>query len=219
MMTVGLWSLCVFGLTELWYRTHEKSDEGFVRWSVTFPDEKPTFQTIELPARTLELLSFDAGTGAKWQEEDGSEWTVFFFQWQGKSLQSIMAARYHRPEVCLPASGLKQISDSQIDYFEVAGLNMPFGKSAYSAPGHVLNVFHCVWQDGDERRKGMRSRNRGDLLLGAIEGRRRFGQQVLEIITSGYASAAEAEHAVRQRLPDLVRIDKPTLHTNVGGNR
>jgi hypothetical protein len=93
-----------------------------------------------------------------------------------------------------------------MDYFEAAGLKMPFTKSAYAARETVHYVFHCVWQDGDERRDGMRARNRTDRLLGAIEGRRRFGQQVLEIITSGYASADEAERAVRQRLPDLVQL-------------
>jgi exosortase/archaeosortase family protein len=207
LLAVGLWSLFCIAATQVWYRAHEAKAPDFVHWSVTLPETKPTFQKIELPPRTLELLKYDLGAAAAWQEEEGSNWSVYFFRWQGKSIQSIMAARYHRPEVCLPASGLQQISGSQADHFAAAGLKLPFRKSTYSAPGQVLYVFYCIWQDGDERRIGMRSRGSGDRLLGPIEGRRRFGQQVLEIITSGYASAAEAERAVRQRLPDLIRLE------------
>jgi len=210
LLAVGCWSLLCIGATEAWYRSHEATDTGFVRWSVQLPETKPAYQTIKLPPRTVKLLAYDSGTAARWQEADGSEWEAYFFQWQGKSIQSIMAARYHRPEVCLPASGLKQISDTQTGYFEVVGLKLAFQKSSYSASGQMLYVFYCIWQDGDERRSGLRSRTRGDRLLGAIEGRRRFGQQVLEIITSGYANAAEAEQAVRQRLPDLIRVERPT---------
>jgi hypothetical protein len=175
------------------------------------PEAKPGFEKIPLPPRTSELLGYDYGTAAKWQETDGFEWTAYFFRWEGKSLQSIMAARYHRPEVCLPAGGLKQTSASKTEYIETAGLRLPFRNSSYSAPNSTSYVFYCVWQDGDERRKGMRSRNPGDRLLGPLEGRRRFGQQVLEIITSGYTTAAEAERVVRQRLPDLIRLEGHAL--------
>ena len=208
-LVVGVWSLLCIGATELWYRSHESKEPVSVRWSVRLPEAKPTFQTIKFSPRTQKLLGCDASTAAKWQEEDGSEWTAYFLQWEGKSTQSIMAARYHRPEVCLPATGLQQRPGSKTDYFETASLKLPFQQSSYSAPGQLLFVFYCIWQDGDERRKGMRSRNPADRLIGPLEGKRRFGQQVLEIITTGYADGAEAERALRKRLPDLVQIVGP----------
>ena len=180
-LAIGLWSLLCILATEAWYRDHDAKAPGFVRWSATLPETKPTFEKIELPPRTLKLLKYDAGSAGEWHEADGSDWTVYFFEWHGKSMQSILSARYHRPEVCLPASGLQEVADSQTDYFETASLKLPFKKSSYAAPGKMLFVFFCLWQDGDERRKGVRSSGPADRLLGPLEGSRRFGQQTLEI--------------------------------------
>lgn len=205
MLAVGCWTLSVLLFTELWYRAHDKDDKH-VRWSVVFPEKNPTFQNVELPARTKEALQHDLGTTAKWQEEGGAEWTAYFLRWQGLSMQSMMPARYHRPEVCLTGAGLQQVSESTIEYFDTGHLKLPFRKYTFSGQGQNLFVFFCLWQDGDEFRKGMRWYGREDRLFMALEGRRRYGIQSLEIITSGYSGLAEAERAVRQRLPSLIQI-------------
>ena len=204
-LALGLWSLLCILATEAWYRVHDAKAPAFVHWSVTLPETKPTFGKIEIAPRTYELLRCDAGFGGKWHQEDGSDWTVYFFRWEGNSMQSIMQARTHRPEVCLPAGGLQKLSDSQMGIFEIGSLRLAFQKSTYSAQGREIYVFYCVWQDGDEWREGLGSRDAADRLLGALEGSRRFGQQKLEIILSGYSSMAEAERAVRRQLPDIIR--------------
>jgi exosortase/archaeosortase family protein len=201
------WVPFVLLANQAWYRIHDAKHTRGVHWSVTLPETKPTFGKVEIPPRTYELLRYDAGIAGKWQQEDGSDWSVYFFRWEGNSMQSIMHSRTHRPEVCLPAAGLQQLSHPQMDFFETGPLRLAFEKSTYSAQGKPLYVFYCIWQDGDERREGLRSRDAADRLVGALEGSRRFGQQKLEIIVSGYSSMAEAERAVRQRLPDLIRGD------------
>jgi exosortase len=206
LLAVGCWAICVLALTQLWYLAHDEDEKG-IGWTVALPETKPTFQKIELPPRTLELLKYDFAAAAKWYEDDGSEWTVYFCRWEGKSIMSLMSSRSHKPELCFPAAGLKQVSESQIDYFENGGLKLPFRKSTYSSPGQMVYVLYCLWQDGDERRKGMRAKNLIDRLYGPLEGTRRLGQRSLEIVTTGYSSMAEAEHAVRRRLPDLIRIE------------
>ena len=209
LLAVGVWAVVVFGLTEMWYRSHDKSHDDFARWTVALSESAPGFRTVDLPERTRELLGYDAGLSAKWQNGDGADWTVYFFQWDGKTAESIMRARSHRPEICLPATGIKQATDIQEDYFEVPPLKLPFQHASYSAGGEMLYVFYCLWQDGDETRTGMRTRGRADRLRGPLAGQRRFGQQVLEIITSGYPSASMAERAVRGHLAELVRIKTP----------
>ena len=206
---IFVWSLLCIATTELWYRAHDAKTPDFIHWSVNLPDTNPTFQKVELPPRTLQLLKYDLGNAAQWQEDGGVEWSVYFFRWQGKSMQSIMNARYHRPEICLPAGGLQQVTAPQTDYLEIGSLRLPFQKSTFSAQGRDLYVFYCLWQDGDEKRKGMRARGPADRLLEPLEGSRRFGQQTIEIIVSGYSSLAEAERAVRQRLPELIQIEAP----------
>ncbi len=200
----------MLALTQVWYRVHDKGQED-IAWTVALPETKPAFERIEISPRTLELLKYDTGAAATWKEEGGAEWIGYYCRWEGKSVNSLMASRSHRPEVCLPAAGLKQISESQIESYDVGGLKLPFRKAAYSALDQVVYVFYCLWQDGDERRRGMRAKNLMDRLYCALEGKRRYGQRSLEIITKGYPSMAEASRAVRQRLPDLVRVEPKAL--------
>ncbi len=206
LLGAGVWALACLLVTEGWYRWRGGATATDLHWAVDFPTNKATFQTIELPRRTTELLAYDNGMGAKWTEDGDAEWTTFFFQWRGHTVQSIMAARYHRPEVCLPASGLEPMAGSKTSRFKAGDLELPMRQSAFSGGGQVFYVFYCLWQDGDERRTGIRMRGREDRLIGAIEGRRRIGQQVLEIILSGCSSLTEAEHLVREKLPGMVRV-------------
>ena len=205
MLAVGLWTICVLVFTELWYRAHDK-DDGWVRWSVMFPEAKPAFQKLEVPPRAREILKYDLGATAKWQEDEGAEWTAYFLRWEGKSMQAMMPARFHRPEVCLAGAGLRQVSESTLEYFDAGHLKLPFRKYTFSGQGQTLYVFFCLWQDGDESRKGMRWYGLEDRVFMAIEGRRRYGLQSLEIITSRYSDLGAAEQAVRQRLPSLIQI-------------
>jgi len=218
LLALGLLALFDIVATEVWYGRHEANDAQIVRWSVAFPVTKQAYQVLELPPRTAKLLGYDSSNAAQWREDDGSNWNVYFFQWHGKSIQSLMAARYHRPEVCLPAAGLKQVSEPRTDYLETAGLRLPFQKASYSGQGHTFYVFYSIWQDGDESRKGMRSKGRADRLLGPIEGKRRFGQQALEIVTTGYSSLAEAEQGVRKQLPGLIKIEQRVATQSGVGN-
>ncbi len=211
MFTCGFWSLFCILATEAWYRGDESADLGFIQWSVAMPKTEPRFQKVQLATNVTRLLKYDVGFAGEWRAENGFIWTVYFFRWEGKSMQSIMRARFHRPEVCLPAAGVPQVSIPEVDYFEAGPLKLPFTKATYAAQDRELLVFHCLWQDGDERRKGVRAYGRRDRLLMAIEGRRWIRQQVLMIVMTGYASAAEAERAVRQRLPDLIRVETHTI--------
>jgi len=210
LMATGVWTIVVLGVTEGWYRSHEKARENFVRWTVDLSRGAPGFQTVELPTRTRQLLGYDSGLSAKWHEADGADWTLYYFEWHGDTAESIMRARSHRPEICLPGAGIKQATDTREDDFEAAALKLPFRHATYSAGGEMLYVFYCLWQDGDESRKGMRTRGRGDRLIGPFAGQRRFGQRVLEIITSGYPDATEAEREVRKRVSEMVQIEAPT---------
>jgi hypothetical protein len=218
LLALGFLSLLDIVATEVWYGRHEANDAHLVRWSVAFPTTKQAYQVLQLPPRTAKLLGYDSSAAAQWHEDDGSKWNVYFLQWYGKSIQSLMAARYHRPEVCLPAAGLKQVSDSVTDFLDTAGLRLPFQKTSYSSQGQMLYVFYSVWQDGDERRKGMRSKSRADRLLAPIEGKRRFGQQALEIVITGCSSFREAEEAMRKRLPELIRIEQRVAVKSEFGN-
>jgi hypothetical protein len=162
------------------------------------------------------MLKADATITGTWQESDGSHWTVYSLRWNPNSMQSVIHARLHTPEVCLSAAGLRQISKSSLDYFVAGPLQIPFHKYIFEAGGQQLYVFFSLWQDGDEQ-SGMRKLDQNDRIRWVLAGRRGMGQQTLEIICTDYPDMAAAEKAVRQRLPELVRIESQQTGTITSG--
>jgi hypothetical protein len=223
MAAVGFWSLCVIALTELWYQAHERIGKPPQQWHVSLPTTNSTFQTVALRPRVLASLKADETITGTWRQPDGTEWSVFFLRWNPKSVPSLIRARGHRPDKCLPNAGFQEISSLPLEYFEAGPLKLPFQRYIYEANQQSLYVFYCLWQDGDEDRRGM-SMVKGLRVLSiperlqlARQGRRRLGQQTLEIVVSGCVNFQEAERAFQQRLPELVRLDPAQTSRRAGG--
>ena len=208
---VGGWAVCILVLNEIWYVAHELTAPKTTPWTASLPSDNATFQTVELTPRVLEVLKSDLNITGKWSQESGLEWTAFFLRWKPQSIPSLIRARRHRPEVCLPAIGYRQITGPLMEYFDVGPLKLPFQKFVYEAHGTKIYVFFCLWQDGDEEQQGIRLLERNDRFAWVKKGRRRMGQQSLEIVLSGCSSLKEAEQEVRKHLPSLIRIGEPAV--------
>ncbi len=206
-LAMGCWAILGVGLTEGWYRSHERQGSAGFQWSIALPESKPEYETIDLPARTLELLAFDFGKTAKWREDDGSQWSLFFFRWNPNSVQSVIRSRLHRPERCLPASGLKQVSESALEFFEAGPYKLPFRNYIFEASGRNYYVFFCQWEDGVDKQLGLQASKQAGRLQSVLTGRRRLGQQTFELVLTGYESMEAASAAVRRLLPELIRPD------------
>jgi exosortase len=207
LLAVGCWAILCLLATEVWYRSHAVKNAGVFHWTVALPESKPGFEKIELAPRTLHLLAFDAGGTSQWKEDDGSEFSLSFFRWNPRSIHSVIYSRIHRPEVCLPASGYKQLTESELVFLDAGQFKLPFRKYTYASEGQILYVFFCQWEDGTETQTGMGASGQTERLRAVWVGRRLVGQQTLEIIITGSPSLAEAEALVRRRLPELIRPD------------
>jgi exosortase len=195
---------------EIWYRTDQRGPADVIRWSLRLPESEPSFESLKLPARTAEILAHDEESLGRWNEPDGSQWSAYCFRWNPTSLQSVIKARQHRPEICLPAAGLRQTSVSSLDHFSAGDFHLPFHKHTFEAENQRLFVFFSLWQDGDEQ-EGMRKFDQRERIKWVLARRRALGQQTLEIICAGYPDMATAEHAVRLRLPDLIHVERYKL--------
>jgi len=217
MISAGCWCLCALVLKEAWYRAHEIRNTGDFHWSVVLPESNATFEKIDMAPRTLHLLAFDSGATGKWQEEDGSQWTLYFFRWQPRSIGTVLKSRIHRPDDCLPAAGLEQVSDAGIKYFSAGNLELPFRRYIYKEDGKPLFVFFCQWEDGSEKQRGLQGSKQADRLRSVLVGRRVVGNQSLELLLAGYASRDDAEGAVARQLPAMVKLENgpPTLPSNL----
>jgi exosortase len=210
LLVVGCWAVFILGCTELWYRAHELKSQGAFYWSASFPTNSPSYAAIEINEKVRRNLRHDVGLSGSWKEEDGTEWSGHYFRWNPKSVQSIISARQHRPDVCLPASGLQQVEDAGVEYVNVSGLKLPFRKYTYSLNGAPLHVFFCQWEDGSEQQVAMWWSKKAERVRAALVGRRNLGQQSLEFILRGYGSLTEAEQALKKHLPDLISVSKPS---------
>jgi exosortase/archaeosortase family protein len=208
LLSLGLWSILCLLATEVWYRSHDRPDSGFFRWTVAMPQNNTTYQKIELPPRTLKLLSFDEGASGKWTE-DSVEWSTHFFRWKPRSVQAVITSRIHRPEVCLTASGLRQVSESELVWLDAPPLKIPFRKYVFEAEGRRLYVFFCQLESGTERQTGLAGSKQAGRLQVVLKGQRLVGQQTLEIILTGCDSLDQAEQELQRRLPQLIEPATP----------
>jgi len=206
LLSIGLWSLLCIAATEAWYRSHETDPAQTVRWSVQIPTNIPSAREIPVSKEIRQILKCDQGSDFSWEEQDGSKWSAFFFRWRAGEATSRMAARDHRPEICLPSRGYKVKADLGVLFLPAHGLQLPFRAYTFEEAERVLYVFFCLWEDGADKQAGLGRSKYLDRLDSVLAGRRRLGQQTLELVVSGYASMDEAEQAVRQRLPTLVQL-------------
>jgi len=207
LLAVGLWSLLCFGVTEAWYRAHETDPAQTVRWSAQLPSNSPSAREIPVSKEIRDILKCDQGSDFSWEEPDGSKWSAFFFRWRAGEATSRMAARDHRPEICLPSRGYQVEADLGIHFLPVHGLELPFRAYTFAEEGRLLHVFFCLWEDGAEKQTGLGRSKYLDRLDSVLAGKRRLGQQTLELVVSGYASMEEAEQAIRKRLPSLIQLE------------
>jgi exosortase len=199
---LAMWLLFTVLGTEGWYRTHETRQT--VHWSVEWPVAKERFSAVGIPNWLA-----DERQAASWLESDGSTWTAFFLKWAAGPPSSRILARMHRPEICLPAAGYKLRADRGTIAVKVNDVSIPFHALDFDYDGQEVYVFFCLWQDHSKAGEQPRIRDYWDHRIVGLEsvllGERNLGQQVLEIVISGYATPEKAEAALRRQMEDLIR--------------
>ena len=167
-------------------------------------------------------LRFDQGREATWtsqQSADSSPFRcfLFFFRWNPGG-SSIVRARAHRPDICLPAAGWQQHSDSTRSYAVNDQFSLPFRRVDFvQTNGVAAHTFFCLQED--RRTSEMRS----DLELPAgiqpewsffarwravRDGVRNMGQQVMEfvIVSPDRVSAEKIDAQFAGMLPSLIQV-------------
>ena len=161
-------------------------------------------------------LRFDQGREAIWNAPPG-RWLLYFFRWEPGG-SSVVRARAHRPDICLPSAGWRQIDDAGNRSFRAGDdLSLAFRRVSFVQANGVMvaHTFFCLHEDrvaGEER---------PDLELAAgiqpdwsfpgrwravRNGVRNMGQQILEciLLTPAEITTAEAEARFAEMLPAMV---------------
>ncbi|MEA3213633.1 MAG: hypothetical protein QOE70_6690 [Chthoniobacter sp.] len=201
---LALWFAAVFAGTELWFRADRLED---FRWSIAEPGDAREGQAVTLSPEVIAMLRFDRDGSRMWREPDGRLWLAYYFEWRAGPARSRLLARMHRPDVCLTAVGYRLEADRGVLEGDAAGQRFPFQSYTFSAPGNRVYVYYFV---SENRRASASAPTRDVSVRGAsletvFRRERNLGQQVLELVLSGYESAELADDAVRRRLPELIQ--------------
>lgn len=191
---------------QFWYRTNERNFTAS-RWTVQWPSNENAYKPVPIAPEAAGLLHYSDGGGASWQTADDRQWMMYFFRW----LPGQTAARFvkiHRPDICLPASGMTIRKDGGIRFIEVNGLKLPMRSYRFDDHGAPLHVFYCYWDArssyenasaAEEEDWSARGRVRA-----ALRGRRDLGAQMLELVVWGYEDDAQADAALQRQLTQLI---------------
>ncbi len=215
-----------------WYGWHERNFVATTRWSVRWPEGAPGFREQPIDNNVRSTLRYDAGREASWisdltsapnEQRTATRCTMFFFRWEPGSA-SILRARAHRPDICLPNTGWRMTSDDGVRRYAVApGFALPFRHFRFvrevpGAPKAFAQAFFCQREDrvppsGPDRFDATAGQTgnwmRGDRVRVVREGLRNQGQQVLELVllTPHEIGNDEAETEFARMLPRLITAE------------
>ena len=196
---VGIvWLGAVEGLNAAWYSAHEKVTGGFAGWTVDWPKKDPTYHQGSFGDVTRSILKYNEGEIAQWSVASGYQWQMYYLQWLPGRVSKHLA-RSHYPTVCLPASGLKLISETGVWECVVKGVRVPFSTYVFSQGNSELYVFHAILEDRPDNSNQpitygqVSSSERIDSVL---RHERNLGQRVIGISLRGPISPTEARETV-----------------------
>ncbi|MEP7015901.1 MAG: exosortase/archaeosortase family protein [Verrucomicrobiota bacterium] len=204
--SIAIWLLFAEAGVQIWYGVHPSPISS--RWVVSWPTTESEYKNVPIAPEAEALLHYNEGGGARWSATNGHQWMMYFFRW----LPGQTAARFvkiHRPDICLPASGITMIRDNGIRVIAVNGVNLPLRSYLFDDRGTPLHVFYCYWDARSSYENAAAAQEEDWTPRGrvrsALRGRREVGAQMLEIVVWGYENDVEAESSVHQQLEQIVR--------------
>ena len=233
-----VWLVAVEVGSTWWYRAHESNLVASTRWTVHWPESPPDFHLLKLDEEVRRTLRFDEGEAASWNcapidsvealnRAPSTRVTCFayFFRWK-PGRNSALLANLHRPDVCLPAIGWKEVADNGVRQYSAAGsFVLPFRHFEFrhgtkeDPARQVAHAFYCLWEDRASPGTVAASQlpqmttspstwTRGERVRAVLEGRRHLGQQVMEVVlrTRGVIDQNEAQADFAALLPNLIVV-------------
>lgn len=208
LIALMLWLLLSEAGVQTWYQLRQPRVAD-LRWSISWPTLEPEYASVTVPPEAENMLRYNEGGGGKWQTEDGHSWMMYFFRWfPGRT--AALFVKIHRPDICLPASGMILSNDSGMRMLAVNGVNLPVRSYRFDDRGRPLHVFYC-YADGRSSYENTAAATEEDWSMrgrvrAAWQGRRDVGAQMLEVVVWGYEDDREADEALKRQLAQIIRV-------------
>jgi exosortase/archaeosortase family protein len=189
-----------------WYASHERTATPPIAWTFSWPTSQPDFHQSALGERSRALLKYNEGQLASWRSEEGFYWQMYYLRWLPGRVSKFLAGG-HYPTVCLPASGLKLVSETGTFVCRVEGLTLPFVTYLFDDGGHDVYVFHAILEDNQADYAGRivyRQAKQEERIASVLRGERNLGQRVIGVALRGPFTAEEARSALEAMLHGMI---------------
>ena len=220
LLSTFLWLLTVEVAAAGWYRAHERNVVRQPAWTVRWPETAAGYSEIPISDGVRSTLRFDKGREVRWQENDSangesaSSVYLFFFRWNPGSA-SVLRARAHRPDFCLPKLGWQRIADLGLKQYSTStGLTLTARHISFRQENSnvIAHTFFCLQEDktrGTEPAPEQLPVGKpqpewsAQARVRTVEsGIRNLGQQVLEV--AFITAAPMTDEAAQERFAHLV---------------
>ena len=202
-----VWLLLAEVATATWYAPARSEAITQKTWNVTWPSSELDYRREPIPDAVETLLRYSDGGAATWRSADERRWMMYSFHWlPGRT--AALFVKNHRPDICLPASGLTMEQESGVRLLSVNGVNLPISSYRFDDNGRPLHVFYCYW-DGrssyrEEAAAAAEDWTARGRLRAAWQGKRERGARMLELAVWGYDDDPTALAALNQELRKIV---------------
>jgi exosortase len=205
--SLAIWIIAAEVAVQFWSHMHAMPATS-AHWHVQWPTDETAFQVVPIPPETKTLLHYDEGSGGTWKR-DGRSWMLYFFRWSPGRTAGL-SVKIHRPEICLPATGMTLTHDDGGRLLTINGTDLYVHSYRFNDRGEPLHVLYCY---GDVRSRADRAVGaepedwtaRGRLRA-ALRKRPEIGA-VLELAAWGHRDDAEAYEVMQAELAKLVRAN------------
>ena len=201
-----VWIIIIEVSTLIWYGVHLSAIQSSP-WTVNWPTAQEEYREVAISPEAEGILRYNEGGGGSWKAKDGHPWVMYYFRW-GPGRTAALFVKNHRPDVCLPASGMTLVRDDGIHLLEVKGIKLPVRSYRFDYRGSALNVFYCYW-DAKSSYETTAAANTEDWTFkgrigAALKGRKEMGAQMLELVVWGYEYDNEAKAALEEQLVKIL---------------
>jgi exosortase len=206
------WLILAFGVTELWYRNHERELIERPHWQAKELNGNPTLRQLPIPESTRVILRYDEARSAAWEDPSGVNWWSFFARWK-PARAALQLVRSHSPEICLPAIGRTFRAELPRLTIPVASALLDFRAYEFEQNGRPLFVFVSIQEDkvaATGATAGSEQWNMRGRLLAAWQGKRNLGQRLLEIAVIGLDNFSQAKEAAAKTVAEIVDVQRST---------
>jgi hypothetical protein len=187
------WSAGIVGVllaSWLWFPRPPEPQPLALDWSKA----APFVREVEVPAATRALLRYSDGGRWEWEIRGVVHCVAFSFAWNAGDISGF--ANVHRPEVCLPATGLRMVGEGPVLSVTLSdGVTLTLDALEFRDGTRSYHVFHAVWENG--ARAAPKVADWRTRLLAAWRGERITSRQSIELGVSGARTWEEAALAAR----------------------